>query len=278
MTTIYGIEFDYVKFGTEDDDTLNGDNGNGFINGFDGSDTMIGFGGGDLILGDNIPLEDYFDVDSQAFQDTVSTLYQSIQGKDFSGTTPSDVEYALTGIQDFLIENQNLLTLLATQGDDDTLIGGAGNDILCGGAGDDVVRGGTGQDILIGLAGDNVLLGGDGDDVIVGGIGNDRSFGDTGNDFLIGTSGSDLYFGGEGADYFIFTTLLDGAVSKDRIVDFEQGVDKVVLFNVANSFEDLKITQRGPTVELQIGEEHSIVLNNSQLDEFSSDDFMFYNS
>ncbi|CZF78934.1 Hemolysin, plasmid [Grimontia celer] len=277
MTTVYGIEFDYVKFGTEDDDTLNGDNGNGFINGFDGADTIIGFGGGDLILGDDIPLEDYVDIDSQAFEDTVSMLYQSIQEEDFSWTAPSDVKYALAGIQDFLVENQDFLTLLATQGDDDTLIGGAGNDILYGGAGDDVVRGGTGQDILIGLAGDNALLGGDGDDVIVGGIGNDRLFGNTGNDYLIGTSGSDFYFGGDGADYFVFTTLLDGEVSEDRIVDFEQGIDKVVLFNVASSFEDLTITQRGPTVELQIGEDHSIVFNNSRLDEFSSDDFMFYN-
>lgn len=127
MTTVYGIEFDYVAIGTEEDDTLNGESGNDFINGLNGSDDIIGFGGGDLILGDDIPIADYIDIDSQVFQDTVSALYLSIQDQDFSWLSPSDVQYALAGIQEFVAENQDFLSVLATQGDDDTLIGGAGN-------------------------------------------------------------------------------------------------------------------------------------------------------
>jgi Ca2+-binding RTX toxin-like protein len=43
-------------------------------------------------------------------------------------------------------------------GDDDILLGGAGNDTLLGGAGDDVLIGGPGTDTIDGGAGDNVVL------------------------------------------------------------------------------------------------------------------------
>ncbi|WP_281545317.1 calcium-binding protein [Grimontia sp. SpTr1] len=277
MTTVYGIEFDYLKLGTNEDDTLNGGNGDGFINGLDGQDTIVGFGGNDLILGDDIPIEDYIDLNSEAVQQALVALYESVQSRDLSDFSIEDIQYALFEVQNFIVENPEFLSVLATQGDSDMLIGGAGNDMIYGGAGDDVIRGGSGDDMLIGFAGDNLLLGGEGSDVITGGIGNDRLYGNSGEDYLVGTSGSDFYFGGEGSDYFMFTRLLDIEESTDRIVDFEQGTDKVVLFNIATDFQDLAFNQSGPTVEIQVSENHTIIFNNSQVENFTADDFIFYN-
>ncbi|WP_028025525.1 calcium-binding protein [Enterovibrio calviensis] len=277
MITVYGVEFDYVGLGSIEDDTLTGSTGDDFINGLDGDDSIVGFSGDDVLLGDDIPVDEYLETEDPTFSDTLSTLYESVKEQDFSWVSPSDVSYAVAGVQEFFAENQALLNHAATYGGDDTIVGGRGNDILYGGAGDDVLRGGSGDDVLIGLAGDNALLGGSGDDVLIGGIGNDRLFGNDGSDYLVGTSGNDFYFGGEGQDYFMFSNLLEGQQSVDRIVDFEQDVDTVFLFNVAESFDDLLIEQAGPTVLLTLSDTHSVIFNNSQLSDFSSDDFIFYN-
>lgn len=277
MTTEYEIEFDYIKLGTSGDDTINGDTGNGFINGLNGDDNIIGFAGDDVILGDDIPLADYIDVNTDGFQAALSTLYQSIQDRDVTWLSLSDIENMLFEVQNVLVDNPGFLTELLTQGGDDTLIGGAGNDILYGGAGSDILRGGSGDDLLIGLAGNNALLGGEGSDVVIGGIGNDRLFGNDGDDYLVGTTGNDFYFGGSGSDYFIFTRLFDSQENTDRIVDFELGIDTVVLLNVADNFQQLTFNQTGPTVELQLADNQTLIFNNTNVNDLSANDFIFYN-
>ena len=95
----------------------------------------------------------------------------------------------------------------------DTLAGAAGNDRLHGEFGSDTLRGGLGNDRAYGGAGNDVVRGGRGSDVLDGGIGNDT------------------LKGGNGADRFIFTSAAEAGTgaSRDRIVDFAAGIDKLDL-------------------------------------------------
>jgi Ca2+-binding RTX toxin-like protein len=93
------------------------------------------------------------------------------------------------------------------------------NDHLVGAAGDDGFEG---------KAGDDLIEGGQGNDTIYGGEGNDQLHGDGGSDKLIGEGGSDRLWGGAGSDWFVLKG--SGAlVGVDRIEDFEDGVDHIVL-------------------------------------------------
>jgi len=109
------------------------------------------------------------------------------------------------------------------------LIGGAGDDKLSSGAGDDYLDGGAGIDYMSGEAGNDRMFGGDGNDLFYGGDGDDLIHGDAGSDKLIGERGADHLWGGAASDWFIFkgAGALDGAV--DRIEDFQDGSDLIVL-------------------------------------------------
>ncbi|SMX45598.1 calcium-binding protein [Maliponia aquimaris] len=148
-------------------------------------------------------------------------------------------------------------TLLGRGGDDD-IAGDAGSDLLLGGDGNDAMDGGTeadtlngnaGDDTLLGNAGEDLLVGQDGSDSLDGGADNDTMDGGAGNDILEGGSGNDilrgregeddlagglgldLLTGGQGADSFVFRALSETAVGalRDQILDFEQGVDLIVV-------------------------------------------------
>ena len=117
---------------------------------------------------------------------------------------------------------------------DDTMIGGSGNDALYGGNDRDSMLGGLGGDTLTGAWGEDLLYGGDGNDRLGAGSDNDQVFGGSGNDTVIGFDGDDLLHdgagldtlnGGAGADTFVL--VADGAT--DRIVDFENGLDRIAL-------------------------------------------------
>lgn len=98
-----------------------------------------------------------------------------------------------------------------------------GNDAVTGGSGDDTVRGGAGNDTLWGEAGNDRLFGDAGNDLLRGGDGTDRLNGGTGRDTLDGGAGNDILTGGAGADAFV----LGGGGGRDRVTDFETGVDAV---------------------------------------------------
>lgn len=102
----------------------------------------------------------------------------------------------------------------------------------------DFIDGREGDDYILGFGGDDYLIGHLGHDVIGGGSGNDRIYGDIpsdllsqGNDTLTGGEGNDIMTGGKGSDLFVFNAF-DG---RDRITDFEQGVDKIYL-NIHNNY------------------------------------------
>ena len=136
-------------------------------------------------------------------------------------------------------------------GGDDALSGFGGSDVIDGGFGNDTLNGGDDTDYLSGRDGDDTINGDEGDDFLwggkdsdhlFGGIGNDHLYGDEGTDFLFGEegddefmdgAGNDEYTGGPGADTFRFFQFYIGGVGggQDKVLDFELGVDRLVIGN-----------------------------------------------
>jgi Ca2+-binding RTX toxin-like protein len=105
----------------------------------------------------------------------------------------------------------------------------AGNDSILGTSSSDRLIGGTGNDIIRGLGGIDRILGEDGDDRLMGDNGADILTGAKGNDRFDGGRNADTMTGGPGADRFYFTT--DPVNNRDRINDFKEGIDKIILEN-----------------------------------------------
>lgn len=138
----------------------------------------------------------------------------------------------------------DLEVIMGNWGDDSFNVGG-GNDILMGGKNNDIVEGGNGDDLVCGDCEDDVVKGGNGvdrlfggknNDSLFGGSGNDVLFGDWDNDIFIGGLGEDILIGGEGRDVFV----LERNGSIDEIVDFENGIDLIKLFE-GLSFDDISL-------------------------------------
>jgi hypothetical protein len=122
-----------------------------------------------------------------------------------------------------------------------TLTGEGGDDHLFGRFGNDTIDGGTGNDVIRGHKGRDVLTGGDGDDWISGG-----GKGDT----IYDGAGADRLRGGAGADVFVMSA--DG--DKDRIRDFEDGIDLIDLSAFGVTFDDLHIrdSANGKQVRIRV--------------------------
>ncbi|MBT53662.1 MAG: hypothetical protein CMF72_09730 [Mameliella sp.] len=143
---------------------------------------------------------------------------------------------------DFLVGGVGEDYMLGGDGDDgmqgqsgaDVMNGGAGNDTILGGSGNDVLVGQDGSDQLEGGADNDTIDGGNGDDVLEGGDGNDILRGRAGEDNLAGGDGLDLLTGGQDADSFVFRSASHAGIgaSRDQILDFEQGVDLIVVSSV----------------------------------------------
>ena len=135
----------------------------------------------------------------------------------------------------------------------DTLLAGNNADSISGGTGSDSINSGGGDDIIFGNNDHDTIFAGDGQDVVYGGSGNDRMWGGAGDDTLEGSTGYDVIrggdgddnitggtngdtiYGGNGADTFIFTSVTDSptlTVDRDRIMDFQTGVDEFDLSGI----------------------------------------------
>jgi serralysin len=128
--------------------------------------------------------------------------------------------------------------------DDDTLNGNSGDDSILGSDGNDILVGQDGSDNLEGGADNDTLDGGAGDDVLEGGDGNDILRGRNGEDELAGGLGRDFLTGGQGADNFVFRALTETVVgaNRDQILDFEQGVDMIVVAGLSPGVFEFKGT------------------------------------
>ncbi|ASP22604.1 leukotoxin [Antarctobacter heliothermus] len=156
----------------------------------------------------------------------------------FRGGNDNDLLVGRGG-DDSLFGDNGLDTLLGGDGNDrveggadnDTLNGNAGDDTLLGGAGNDLLVGQDGSDLLEGGADNDTMDGGNGDDILEGGDGNDVLRGRAGEDDLAGGLGRDYLTGGAGADNFVFRSVAEtvAGANRDQILDFEQGVDTIVI-------------------------------------------------
>ena len=167
------------------------------------------------------------------------------QGADtLLGRAGDDTLFGDTGV-DSLLGGEGNDSLLGGDGPD-RLFGGLGNDTLAGDSGNDRLEGGENDDILTGGEGTDILFGGEGVNQMDGGLGSDRIFGGSGAETLLGDAGNDSMSGGAGADRFdggvgndtLLGGLNDGAqdrfvfnigYGKDRIDEYEQGTDQIIL-------------------------------------------------
>lgn len=144
------------------------------------------------------------------------------------------------------------------------------------GQGSDIIRNvenvtsGAGNDGLYGNAVANALNGGAGQDLLWGLGGNDRLLGAAGNDTLRGGLGDDTLTGGQGQDRFVFA-LGDG---NDRITDFTDLQDRIVIQGGPKFFNQLTVTDLGADARISFGNV-AITLTNFDHKLLGADDFTF---
>ncbi len=126
-----------------------------------------------------------------------------------------------------------------------------------------MLHGGRGRDVLLGKTGHDRLFGGDAADTLRGG---------SGKDWLEGGRGDDVLYGGAGADRFVYNT---GSFGRDRIVDFEDGVDKFMFLGRKWSDLSIKRNAEGDAVVRVTGTDNRILLEDVDPALISQDDFLF---
>jgi Ca2+-binding RTX toxin-like protein len=127
--------------------------------------------------------------------------------------------------------------------------------------GNDVITGNRYADRINGLLGN---------DRIVGRDGNDRLFGGAGSDTLNGGAGADIMTGGASADRFIFSDS-DGS---DRITDYQDGLDKIVIAEGASAFRQIRIIDRGADTEIRYAD-NVLTLQDVDHRTIGASDFVF---
>lgn len=179
--------------------------------------------------------------DSSALADLLFSGNDHLNANYFTGTDGGVTLNGLAG-SDVIYGSKQADTLFGGLGKD-RIDAGRGADVIYGGNGADKLYGGSGSDRIYGDAsgvapesGRDRINGGTGDDYIDGGRADDVIMGGEGNDTILGgISGDDKLTGGTGADLFIFSFSGDGIrpvggeYGNDIIIDFEVGVDSLIL-------------------------------------------------
>ncbi|MFM2279865.1 MAG: hypothetical protein RLZZ444_2096, partial [Pseudomonadota bacterium] len=110
---------------------------------------------------------------------------------------------------------------------------------------------------------------------LVGNIGANKLYGMDGMDSLSGGAGNDKLTGGAQMDLFVFRQNFD----RDHILDFTDGLDQIDLRTFAgiDSFDDIsgRMKQEGSNVVIRFGHGDVLSIDNEQLADIGSDDFLF---
>jgi serralysin len=218
-------------FGGAGDDTIEGGRGNDTVDGGEGFDTALFVsssravtvnldantstaGGSDFFPGDGIDSVVGFErVLGSRFGDS---FIGSNRAETFDGRLGADTIDGGGGFDtvEFGMASSGVVASLTTG----VVSGGAGEDRL---ANIENLAGSVFGDRFTGTARANRLDGRDGDDTLSGG---------EGADVLIGGAGADDLRGGGGADRFVFgATSHSAPTTRDRILDFTRGQDKIDL-------------------------------------------------
>jgi Ca2+-binding RTX toxin-like protein len=241
----------YNFAGTADDDTLfgslwndevTGDAGNDVISGLSGDDGLSGQRGDDILNGN--------------------------EGRDtLRGGLGEDSLFGDEG-RDVLRGQSGRDQLFGGDGDDNAK-GGGGADTVSGEDGNDFVTGGTRADLVLGGRGQDRLFGNRDDDVLSGERGNDVLKGGGGDDTLDGGSGDDFLKGGSGADVFEF---MGQSTGRDRIVDFEDGIDLIRMTGLTFDDVDIADVALGTQIGTSAGD---VVLLGVESTQITEEDFLF---
>lgn len=149
-----------------------------------------------------------------------------------------------------------------------SLFTNGGNDKVIGSASAEQVNLGDGNDYAALLGGNDTIDGGAGSDTILGGGGDDRLLGGAGADKITGGAGNDLITGGAGADHFVFAPV----EGRDRITDFQNGVDKLVITGV--NWANIRVTANGLATEISYLDT-KVILDNTSATLIDPSDFIF---
>ncbi len=134
--------------------------------------------------------------------------------------------------------NENLISFDAEGGPVEVVLAGTNaNETIIGTAGADQMFGYRGDDVIKGRGSDDVIRGGNGSDTLEGNGGDDKLIGQNGDDVLDGGAGENKLIGGKGADVFV----IDSSNSISRIMDFETGVDTILIKTETDDFSDIDV-------------------------------------
>ncbi len=178
-----------------------------------------------------------------------------------------------------LLESDRSGDVIDGKGGADTINGGAGRDEVNGGGGGNIISGGGGRDTLNGNGGrdqidgnggKDLINGGGGRDMVSGGGGKDTVMGGGGKDTIEGDRGADILTGGGGRDTFSFSQG-DG---RDRVTDYNDRADTILIGAGADSFADLTISQAGDDALIRFANVR-IFLEDTDMNVLEQTDFMF---
>ncbi|MEM9273392.1 MAG: hypothetical protein AAGA80_10590 [Cyanobacteria bacterium P01_F01_bin.143] len=307
--TLLGDAGDDLLEGGEDSDRLEGGAGFDTLFGGLGSDTLIGGAGLDVfqlrksagsneaVIGDYVDGVDKFQLISGL---TFNRLLLNQSGNDVEIRFRNDNQ--LIGVvrnisveeldsDDFYQTHDQIGTsrgdVLSGNEKDNYIAGQLGSDRLAGEDGDDTLKGGNQNDTLFGNNGNDFLFGGNGEDSLDGGVGNDVLEAGAGRDQLVGGAGNDLLFGGSGEDTLFgnagrdrFELTRGNNIGRDRIRDYQDGVDKFVLsdrFGIGElTFGDLSLSQNINMVQIAIADTNQVLalVDNVSVADLNADDFV----
>ncbi len=205
---------------------------------------------------------------SEVIDDHAISCLTLIPGEFLTGTEDGDI--LIGGALPDVISGLDGDDVLRGRGSLDQIFGGGGDDSIMGNSGEDFLKGDGGDDVIRAGKGNDFVLGGSGADLIKGGGGADRLKGGNGDDTINGRTGDDILRGGNGADVFQFRA----SDRNDKILDFEQGQDRIEILNGADAFTDLSIEQDGAHVVIGFGKgQITIILDDAAA--FDASDFIF---
>lgn len=249
-------------WGSLGNDTLIGGSGEDLLLGGDGHDSIFGSLGNDVLFGDQ-------GSDTMAGNEGADQLNGGLGHDSLMGGLGNDTLFGSDGND--TLDGGSGFDFVWGGGGDDRLLGGDQADRLGGGGGNDSIWGGNGNDDVSAGPGGDLIYGGDGNDVLLGLFQDDTIFGGLGADRISGDQGSDILYGGAGADTFIFTTFRRN--ERDRIVDFEQGIDQIVLSR-SISFSDLQFVSADDGVQFLVRGQ-VVFLADQLLNQMETSDFLF---
>jgi serralysin len=291
-----------ILIGNDDANTIYGNGGDDSLRGEGGDDYLVGGLGADAINA-GAGVNDWVSyITNVVGQISVNLLTNINSGGDAQGDTLFFVENleGSLGIRSILVGNDIANKIVGHNGVD-SIRGEGGNDIIEGGVGADSLNAGAGIDtvtyehsaagVTVDLklatqvsageaSGDSLfffenITGSDQADTLIGNLLTNTLVGGLGADTIDGGTGSDVLRGGGGADTFRFQDLSFGS---DRIMDWEDGVDKIsIALPLETSFAGLTFTNNSTSSVIVRGFNTSgtIVVQGAGAFTLDASDFMF---